>query len=111
MTKVKKYPRIVLMGMEEVSMCEKCPDDKCRLDKGKKHKKQLKYCMPIYKKDPEKFVRFRPTVVLMPYLRDSGKMVVSESGVRNADDVHFLMELGVDALLVGTSIMRGELKP
>ncbi|EKQ53660.1 MAG: Indole-3-glycerol phosphate synthase [Methanobacterium sp. Maddingley MBC34] len=32
--------------------------------------------------------------------------LVSESGVQTPEDVHFLSELGVDALLVGSSIMK-----
>ncbi len=35
-----------------------------------------------------------------------GKIVVSESGIRSANDVRKLQEAGIDALLIGTSLMQ-----
>jgi indole-3-glycerol phosphate synthase len=37
-----------------------------------------------------------------------GKIVVSESGIKSRSDVHKLREIGVDAILIGTSIMQAE---
>ena len=37
-----------------------------------------------------------------------GKIVVGESGIKNKEDIKFLKDLGVDAALVGTSIMLSE---
>ncbi|MEM2137632.1 MAG: hypothetical protein QW568_00915, partial [Candidatus Anstonellaceae archaeon] len=36
------------------------------------------------------------------------KPVISESGIRNADDVRFVRKVGVDGVLVGTSIWKAE---
>lgn len=36
----------------------------------------------------------------------SGKVIVSESGIFSRDDVEYLMSAGVDAILVGESLMR-----
>ena len=35
-------------------------------------------------------------------------VLVSESGVTNEEDVKFLKEIGVDALLIGTALMESE---
>jgi len=37
-----------------------------------------------------------------------GKIVVSESGIKTADDIRFLRESGADAFLVGTAIMTAK---
>ena len=34
------------------------------------------------------------------------KIILSESGIKSADDVKFLRECGADAFLIGTSIMK-----
>jgi indole-3-glycerol phosphate synthase len=40
---------------------------------------------------------------------DKGKnIIVSESGIRNADDVRYLKKAGADAFLIGTSIMESK---
>jgi indole-3-glycerol phosphate synthase len=36
-------------------------------------------------------------------------LLVSESGIKNADDVARMEDLGVDAILVGEALMRGEI--
>jgi indole-3-glycerol phosphate synthase len=36
------------------------------------------------------------------------RLVVSESGIQQREDLQFLAEVGVDAVLVGTSLMRAE---
>ena len=38
----------------------------------------------------------------------SNRLVVSESGIQTKSDLQFLAEAGVDAVLVGTSLMRAE---
>ena len=38
----------------------------------------------------------------------SGKIIVSESGIKNNEDVRWLKSLGVDAILVGESIIKAE---
>ena len=35
-----------------------------------------------------------------------GKTIVSESGIKNAEDIRYLKQLGVDAVLVGETLMR-----
>ncbi|UCG13411.1 MAG: indole-3-glycerol phosphate synthase TrpC [Deltaproteobacteria bacterium] len=37
-----------------------------------------------------------------------GRLVVSESGIQGRDDMQYLAEVGVDAVLVGTSLMKSE---
>lgn len=37
-----------------------------------------------------------------------GKLIVSESGIKNKEDIEFLKNLGVNAVLVGTSIMLSD---
>ena len=37
-----------------------------------------------------------------------GKVIVSESGIKNKEDIKFLKNLGVDAALIGTSIMLSD---
>ena len=46
-------------------------------------------------------LRLRPRV-------PSDRLVVSESGIRQQEDVQALAAVGVDAVLVGTSLMRAE---
>lgn len=36
-----------------------------------------------------------------------GKIVVSESGIKNSDDVEYLKSIGASAILVGETLMRG----
>lgn len=38
----------------------------------------------------------------------SDKIVVAESGIRDADDVRYMASLGVDALLIGETLMRSD---
>lgn len=47
----------------------------------------------------------RHTEVILPSLPQDA-VLVSESGIRDADDVRYLTTLGVDAILVGESLMR-----
>lgn len=47
------------------------------------------------------------TVTLMREI-PTGKIVVSESGIKNRTDVQKLQNIGVDALLIGTSFMEAE---
>ncbi|MDK2892048.1 indole-3-glycerol-phosphate synthase [Methanohalophilus sp.] len=55
------------------------------------------------------------TEKLLPYIRTDEKknnrkyLVVSESGIRNSDDARRMIKAGADALLVGTSIMKGDI--
>jgi indole-3-glycerol phosphate synthase len=47
------------------------------------------------------------TVKLRPHI-PLGRVVVSESGIQQKDDLDFLVSAGVDAVLVGTSLMRAK---
>ena len=42
---------------------------------------------------------------ILQRIRPKGKIVISESGIENAADIHSLHKYGVDAFLVGTAIM------
>jgi len=45
---------------------------------------------------------------LVPYIKevDPGRFIISESGIRSAEDARRAIEAGVDGILVGTAIMR-----
>ncbi len=45
---------------------------------------------------------------LVPYIKeaDPGRFIISESGIRSAEDARRMIEAGVDGLLVGTAIMH-----
>jgi len=45
------------------------------------------------------------TIELLPGLLGDGRVVVSESGIRNRDDSRMLEQAGVDAVLVGETLM------
>lgn len=47
----------------------------------------------------------RTTERLLKYIPDN-RIVVSESGMKNADDIRYIRELGVSAVLVGETFMR-----
>jgi len=47
------------------------------------------------------------TEKLFPLI-DKGRVVVSESGIRSAADAEYVRDLGVDAILVGESLVRAE---
>lgn len=54
---------------------------------------------------------FKMDMTLAERMRDripADRVVVAESGLRNADDVARMRRAGVDAILVGESLMRGE---
>lgn len=48
------------------------------------------------------------TVKILENTPHDGKIVVSESGIRSAEDLRLLKQAGADAYLVGTSVMRSE---
>ncbi|MFZ5597686.1 MAG: indole-3-glycerol phosphate synthase TrpC [Bacillota bacterium] len=48
----------------------------------------------------------RTTLRLCGMLKGSGKVIVSESGINTRQDMEMLREAGVDAVLVGESLMR-----
>jgi len=48
------------------------------------------------------------TAKILEETRPTGKIVVSESGIENADHVRFLRQCGANAFLVGSSIMLAE---
>jgi indole-3-glycerol phosphate synthase len=50
-------------------------------------------------------VDLRRTETVLPLLREAGVVAVSESGIRNRDDVVRLERQGVHALLVGESLV------
>ena len=51
-------------------------------------------------------VDLKQTEKLMKLL-PSDKIIVSESGIRNSEDVEYLKSIGVSAILVGETLMRG----
>jgi len=60
----------------------------------------------INNRDLETFeVNFRTTMELAPRVPE-GHIIVSESGIKNGSDIRFLMRAGINAVLVGTSIMK-----
>ena len=52
-------------------------------------------------------VKLRTTLDLIPHI-PQGCLRVSESGISNKDDIDLLMEKGIQAVLVGTSLMKSE---
>ena len=46
-----------------------------------------------------------PTQLLAPLLPEGGVIVISESGIRNEEDVRKVIANGADAILVGTAFM------
>ena len=50
-------------------------------------------------------VSLERTTELLSGLRGDGRVVVSESGIRNRDDSRMLEQSGVDAVLVGETLM------
>lgn len=52
-------------------------------------------------------VDLKQTEKLMKLL-PSDKVIVSESGIRNSEDVEYLKSIGVNAILVGETLMRGK---
>ncbi len=52
-------------------------------------------------------VSLETTFRLLPNI-PSNRLVVSESGIGEQSDLHSLASVGVDAVLVGTSLMRAE---
>jgi len=53
-------------------------------------------------------VSLETTLRLLPIIKEEGKLLVSESGIKNKDDILRLREAGVDAFLVGETLMRSE---
>jgi len=51
-------------------------------------------------------VTLETTERLAPIVRAAGHVLVSESGITSAADVHRLLAVGVDAILVGESLLR-----
>lgn len=52
-------------------------------------------------------IDIKNTEKLMNYI-PHGKAVISESGIKTAQDIKYLRELGVDAVLIGETFMRAE---
>ena len=46
--------------------------------------------------------------MVTPEMRKAGKLLVSESGVADTDDIKVLAKSGADALLIGTAFMENE---
>lgn len=53
-------------------------------------------------------VSLSTTLNLLPIIKGEGKALVSESGISTKEDIKRLREAGVDAFLVGESLMRAE---
>ncbi len=53
-------------------------------------------------------VSLSTTLKLLPLIKSEGKIAVSESGIKGKDDLIMLKEAGVDAFLIGETLMRSE---
>ncbi len=53
-------------------------------------------------------VSLSTTLKLLPLIKSEGKLAVSESGIKGKDDLIMLREAGVDAFLIGETLMRSE---
>ncbi len=53
-------------------------------------------------------VSLSTTLKLLPLIKSEGKLAVSESGIKGKDDLIMLKEAGVDAFLIGETLMRSE---
>ena len=51
-------------------------------------------------------VSLSTTLSLLPLIKSEGKVAVSESGIKEKEDILYLREAGVDAFLVGETLMR-----
>ena len=61
--------------------------------------------------DPHHLRTFQMDMTLAARLRDripADRLVVAESGIRTAGDVQRMRNAGVNAILVGENLMRGE---
>ncbi len=53
-------------------------------------------------------VNLSTTLRLLPLIKEEGKLAVSESGIKGKEDILELKEAGVDAFLIGETLMRQE---
>ncbi|MEO2065805.1 MAG: indole-3-glycerol phosphate synthase TrpC [Desulfurobacteriaceae bacterium] len=53
-------------------------------------------------------VNLSTTLRLLPIVKAEGKVAVSESGIKGKEDIQKLKQAGVDAFLVGETLMRSE---
>jgi len=53
-------------------------------------------------------VSLETTLRLLPMIKREGKILVSESGIKSRNDIERLKSAGVDAFLVGETLMRSE---
>ncbi|SMO52566.1 indole-3-glycerol phosphate synthase [Balnearium lithotrophicum] len=53
-------------------------------------------------------VSLSTTLRLLPLIKEEGKIAVSESGIKGKGDIIKLKEAGVDAFLIGETLMRSE---
>jgi len=53
-------------------------------------------------------VSISTTLRLLPLIKEEGKVAVSESGIKGKEDIKLLKEAGVDAFLIGESLMRAD---
>ncbi len=53
-------------------------------------------------------VSLSTTLKLLPLIKSEGKLAVSESGIKGKDDLIMLREAGVDAFLIGETLMRSK---
>ncbi len=53
-------------------------------------------------------VSLSTTLKLLPLIKSEGKLAVSESGIKGKKDLIMLREAGVDAFLIGETLMRSE---
>ena len=53
-------------------------------------------------------VSLSTTLKLLPLIKSEGKLSVSESGIKGKEDLIMLKEAGVDAFLIGETLMRSE---
>ncbi|WP_456397261.1 indole-3-glycerol phosphate synthase TrpC [Desulfurobacterium sp.] len=53
-------------------------------------------------------VSLSTTEDLLPIIKDAGKICITESGIKEKDDIKYLKEKGVDGFLIGETLMRSE---
>ncbi|WP_297446004.1 indole-3-glycerol phosphate synthase TrpC [Desulfurobacterium sp.] len=53
-------------------------------------------------------VSLSTTERLLPIIKEAGKVCITESGIKEKDDIKYLKEKGVDGFLIGETLMRSE---
>jgi indole-3-glycerol phosphate synthase len=53
-------------------------------------------------------VSLETTLRILPLVKEEGKILVSESGIKEKEDIVKLRKAGVDAFLIGETLMRSK---